>query len=186
MLPETFEVRRTARMLNTERFAAAIAELLVEHEVATLDDIDENAMIVDAIRVALLGQDYDDEVRDELNEQIGAMTRTSADVYDELPDGYSLCTAALRVRVTAANGVDMVVAKNARFVTRDPDLVAKYRLRPQFDRLDRQMERIAATVAEDVARIPALASRVPAMIAGSHAVIARELPAPASPNGGAS
>ena len=181
---DTYEVRKGAKLLNDDRMAAAIADWLVANaNITTLQEIDETP-INDEIRVGLFGDDYDEDVAVELNETVGEMTRPRGPVYYALDNGsahLSLCTTRVRRKLTTEDG-SVIVTKNTRFVSDDADIVAHYRIEPQMQRLERTMERISATIAEDVERIPALAGKVPGMIARANATMQRELPS--STNGG--
>lgn len=188
MHPDTFDVRRQAKLLNNDRFAIAIRNFLAEDIISHVEDVDETP-INDEIRTGLFGDDYADHVTDELNDQIGEATRPSGPVYQSLDDdGYehlSLCTARVRRKIKTETGGSVVVSKMSRFLSDDADVIAMFRLRPQTDRLERTIERVSALIAQDVDKVPALAGHVPGMIAGVHRVMNAALPAGPSPSSNA-
>lgn len=180
MDPDTFDVLKKGGCLNKDRFAARIASLyLANADVKTLaDSPDELALVADETRDSLFGNGYSDDVAYDLNERITELTRPMGEVYDVLPDDYSLCTARVRRKTQTEDGVSIIVTKTARFVSGDPDVVAFYRSDPMIQRLERTIERTAGALAEDTRRIPALASRTRPMIQRANGVMRRELPMP--------
>lgn len=169
-----YDVRKKAGLLSDARLAERIADWLIDNGNVTKPEEVDEAPISDEIRLALFGDGYSDWVAEELNSTIGELTRPMGSVYYVLDDrGLVLCTARTR---RSFDGV--VVSKNSRFVTDDPDIATSFRLWPAFIRHERATERLAMMMAEDTARIPALATKTPAMIAHMRGIVDRQLPAP--------
>jgi hypothetical protein len=187
MHPDTYDVRKQAHLLSDITLSETIADYLVHNaNVGSQQGIDETP-INDEIRTAVFGDSYPDHVAEELNDTIGELTRPRGAVYDMLDNGYgtalSLCTARVRRKIKTADGGSIIVAKMSRFVSDDPDVVQMFRMEPQVQRLEKTMERLAVTIAEDTRRIPALQSRIAPLLSRANDTMQRELPRPRQGDG---
>lgn len=183
MMPQTYDVRKAAHLLSDDRLARVIAERLVANDVTTPVQADDLAEIADETRDALFGNQYADDVAEELNDKISEITRPNGLVYRELDAlsngvGYTLCTKTVKRKVTTSTGVEIIVSKQGRFVTSHADVAALFRVRPQVLRLERTMERLSDMMTEDTRRIPGLSTYTPVLIGRARATMDRTLPAP--------
>lgn len=179
--PDTYDVRKNAKLLNEQSFIDALSDLYRNHAISSVDDIDEDAIIADQARATLLGTNYGDHVVEELNAQVMDYTRPNGLVQAELANHgspMSLCSTQVSRKLTDEDGVEYVVRKTARFATDVAEIAAQFLLKPQYTRMDKTIERIALMSEEHTRRIPALARYTPAMIQRTHSVLQNQLPAP--------
>jgi hypothetical protein len=181
MLPATFEALKAHHILTPQRQAARLMDELLSRNVADWDDVDDNAMITDEMRTALVGQDgsTDPDVIGELNELFGSLTRPMG-LVNQLLDGNGHCLCTTRVpRMTKTDDGTVVVAyKSGRFVTNNAEIATEYRVGPAFQRLERTMERTSNMVHEDMRRIKGLREHLGDLIGHAHEVMDKQLPAP--------
>lgn len=182
MQPDMWDVRRGAKLLSDQVMASKMAEFYRDNEVNSLDDVEEDALIADQVREELFGNNYPDYVAEELDNLIMMLSRPGGMVQEELGNHggtpMTLCSADVTRKLTDGSGTEYIIRKKARFATTNPDLAAAYYLGPQFNALDRSIERLANRTAEHTRRLPGLTQHTPAMITRTHQVLGHELPEP--------
>lgn len=179
MLPSTWDVRRAAKLTSDQLLAEKVAEVLRNNMVNSADDISDDSLTVDQIRVDLFGGKYGDDVVYELNSTLMELTRPNGMVQAELADhGNPMCLCSTRVsrKLTDISGVEYIVVKTVRFATQAPDLAHGYLMEPQYRRLTKQMERVSLMTAEHQKRLPGLAKYTPGLINRAHSVLQHQLP----------
>lgn len=180
MLPDTWDVRKAAKLVSDQSLTEALAALYRSNPVSSYEDLDDT-LITDQVRVMLFGDQYDDYVVEELNASIMELTRPSGAVQEELANHgspMSLCSTVASRKFHDEDGVEVVVKKTSRFATTEANMAAAFLLQPQFIRAERVIERTAAMTHEHTNRIPALAKYTPGMIMRAHGVLRAQLPMP--------
>lgn len=179
MLLDTYDVLHKHGLVHKATLAQTIADTLEADPVFTFAEVDEKAKFVDDLRTALLDDDYNDDVRVELNEMILELTRPKGLVHYAMRNGSVLCSASVTRKLTDTdNGAKYLVKRTARFVTSEPEVAMQYRVGPALMRLERNMASVSELAADAQMRIPALSTHMPRAIRRAHQTIQAELPMP--------
>jgi hypothetical protein len=157
-------------------FAMAIRGFYEDDLVSSMSEVSPKGKESNETRVALVGDDYADDVRYELNELIMELTRPNGLVHSVLDNGHELCTTrVLREKVDSDNGSSYLERVTVRFMSDDPDVVMMYRITPALAAYVASGRRAATMAAEAVEHIPAIAGRLPRAIAAAQQKVAAEL-----------
>jgi hypothetical protein len=180
MSVQTYQVRKTHHLLNDVALAAALADLYQDKAtVVSFSEVDEKAMLSDEARLEVFGNGYSPDTAYELNQLILDLTRPMAAVHHALPSDLALCSASVRKMLKDSdNGASYILKGTARFVSKDPDVVAQYRCLPGLRRTAQSAISANAINTDAGARIPGLTAKIQGMILETRTEVQQQLPLP--------
>jgi hypothetical protein len=179
---DTYDVLAEVGLANKAARAQAVADLLEGQPANAFTDVDRVAMYYGEIRIKLFGDDYSDQVRYELDEDIKYLTSPKGLVHYAMRNGNVLCSTTVERKLYNEEGGAYLVKQTARFVTHDDRVAFQYRVGPAFARAEHTLASLSELAADAQLRIPSLTQHLPRAIRRAHQVMQAELPMPDEDN----